>query len=73
MSLNATRKLADDLQLSVGTTFAYNKNTIEKVSSKPTNAVEYARNPLYYYREVMISTRYTLTDTRKPSMVTLFI
>ena len=51
VSLNATRKLADDLQLSVGTTFAYNKNTIEKVSSKPTNAVEYARNPLYYYRE----------------------
>ena len=51
VSLNATRKLTDDLQLSVGTTFAYNKNTIEKVSSKPTNAVEYARNPLLYYRE----------------------
>ena len=51
VSLNATRKLADDLQLSVGTTFAYNKNTIEKVSSKPTSAVEYARNPLYYYHQ----------------------
>lgn len=51
VSLNATRKLADDLQFSVGTTFAYNKNTIEKVSSKPTSAVEYARNPLYYYHQ----------------------
>ena len=51
VSLNATRKLTDDLQLSIGTTFAYNKNTIEKVSSKPTNAMEYARNPLTYYRE----------------------
>lgn len=51
VSLNATRKLADDLQLSVGTTFAYNKNTIEKVNSKPTSAVEYARNPLYYYHQ----------------------
>lgn len=51
VSLNATRKLADDLQLSVGTTFAYNKNTIEKVSSKPTSAVEYVRNPLYYYHQ----------------------
>ena len=51
VSLNATRKLADELQLSVGTTFAYNKNTIEKVSSKPTSAVEYARNPLYYYHQ----------------------
>jgi len=51
VSLNATRELAKDLQLTVRTTFAYNKNTIEKVSSKPTNAVEYARNPLYYYRE----------------------
>lgn len=51
VSLNATHKLTDDLQLSVGTTFAYNKNTIEKVSSKPTNAMEYARNPLTYYRE----------------------
>ena len=51
VSLNATRKLADDLQLSVGTTFAYKKNTIEKVSSKPTSAVEYARNPLYYYHQ----------------------
>ena len=51
VSLNATRELAKDLQLTVRTTFAYNKNTIEKVSSKPTNAVEYARNPLLYYRE----------------------
>ena len=51
VSLNATRKLADDLQFSVGTTFAYNKKTIEKVSSKPTSAVEYARNPLYYYHQ----------------------
>ena len=51
VSLNATRKLADDLQFSVGTTFAYNKNTMEKVSSKPTSAVEYARNPLYYYHQ----------------------
>ena len=51
VSLNATRELAKDLQLTVRTTFAYNKNTIEKVSSKPTNAVEYARNPLYYYKQ----------------------
>ena len=51
VSLNATRELAKDLLLTVRTTFAYNKNTIEKVSSKPSNAVEYARNPLYYYRE----------------------
>jgi len=51
VSLNATRELAKDLQLTVRTTFAYNKNTIEKVSSKPTNAVEYARNPLRYYKQ----------------------
>ena len=51
VSLNATRELANDLQLTVRTTFAYNKNTIEKVSSKPTNAVEYARNPLRYYKQ----------------------
>ena len=51
VSLNATRELAKDLQLIVRTTFAYNKNTIEKVSSKPTNAVEYARNPLRYYKQ----------------------
>ena len=51
VSLNATRELAKDLQLTVRTTFAYNKNTIEKVSSKPSNAVEYARNPLRYYKQ----------------------
>ena len=51
VSLNATRELTKDLQLTVRTTFAYNKNTIEKVSSKPTNAVEYARNPLRYYKQ----------------------
>ena len=51
VSLNATRELANDLQLTVRTTFAYNKNTIEKVSSKPSNAVEYARNPLRYYKQ----------------------
>ena len=51
VSLNATRELAKDLQLTVRTTFSYNKNTIEKVSSKPTNAVEYARNPLRYYKQ----------------------
>ena len=51
VSLNATRELAKDLQLIVRTTFAYNKNTIEKVSSKPSNAVEYARNPLRYYKQ----------------------
>lgn len=51
VSLNATRELVKDLQLTVRTTFAYNKNTIEKVSSKPTNAVEYARNPLRYYKQ----------------------
>ena len=51
VSLNTTRELAKDLQLTVRTTFAYNKNTIEKVSSKPSNAVEYARNPLRYYKQ----------------------
>ena len=51
VSLNATRELAKDLLLTVRTTFAYNKNTIEKVSSKPSNAVEYARNPLRYYKQ----------------------
>ena len=51
VSLNATRELAKDLQLTVRATFAYNKNTIEKVSSKPSNAVEYARNPLRYYKQ----------------------
>ena len=51
VSLNATRELAKDLLLTVRTTFAYNKNTIEKVSSKPSNAVEYARNPLLYYKQ----------------------
>ncbi|GJH40340.1 SusC/RagA family TonB-linked outer membrane protein [Capnocytophaga sp. HP1101] len=51
VSLNATRRLADDLRLTVETTFAYNKNTIEKVSSKPSNPVQYAWNPLRYYKE----------------------